>query len=71
VNRISRLALGLALALALGACGRYGPPVRHIEPAEAAAAPAAQPAPAPPNPALEQNPAETHFETFEDEQRNR
>jgi hypothetical protein len=47
-------ALGLVLALAIPACGKYGPPVRALRPPppHATAAPAApkEPAPAPAEP---------------------
>ena len=62
--RMRELGCGLLLlaCLAVG-CGKYGPPVRSVqplpEPAPATAAPAAQPTPAPDTAAGEPAPVET------------
>jgi len=61
LNRSTLAALGLALALAASACGRYGPPVRRIDAAAPAPEAAAASAPA------EDSASENAIETFEDE----
>ena len=64
MNRSTLAALGLALALAASACGRYGPPVRRIDAGARA-----------PEPVVESDPTDASheptggntIETFEDE----
>jgi hypothetical protein len=62
VNRSTLATLGLGLALAASACGRYGPPIRGIDSAAQAPEPVAEPA-APDD----QPPGQSTIETFEDE----
>jgi hypothetical protein len=63
VNRSTLAILGFALALAVGACGRYGPPIRRIDSGTPAPKPAAESAPTP----SDQPAGEKTIETFEDE----
>jgi hypothetical protein len=63
VNRSTLAILGFALALAAGACGRYGPPIRAIDSGTPAPKPAAESAPTP----SDQPASENTIETFEDE----
>jgi hypothetical protein len=51
VNRPTLAILGFALALAAGACGRYGPPIRTID----SGAPAAEASPPPADPPAGEN----------------
>ena len=63
MNRPTLAILGFALALAAGACGRYCPPIRAIDPGAPAPEPAAESAPAP----SDQPGGQSTIETFEDE----
>ncbi|MBS1106258.1 MAG: hypothetical protein H6Q91_1760 [Deltaproteobacteria bacterium] len=63
MNRSTFAILGFALALAAGACGRYGPPIRTIDSGAPAPSPAAEAAPTPSS----QPAGESTIETFEDE----
>lgn len=63
MNRSTLAILGFALALAAGACGRYGPPIRPIDSGTPAPKPAAESAPTP----SDQPADEKTIETFEDE----
>jgi hypothetical protein len=59
MNRSTLAILGFSLALAAGACGRYGPPIRTIDSGAPAPAAAATPS--------DQPGGENTIETFEDE----
>ena len=61
MNRSTLATLGLGLALAAGACGRYGPPIRRIDAAAPVPEPVAESAPA------DEPARENPIETFEDE----
>jgi len=61
VNRSTVVALGLGLALAASGCGRYGPPIRRIDAAEATPEPVAESAP------TDDSASKNAIETFEDE----
>ena len=66
MNRSTLATLGLGLALAAGACGRYGPPVRTLA-GRRPGAPSLPPRPPLPTPTMSPaNPGDT-IETFEDE----
>ena len=62
MNRSTLATLGLGLALAASACGRYGPPTRRIDTSAPAPEPVAESA-APDD----QPPDQSTIETFEDE----
>jgi hypothetical protein len=61
VNRSTVVALGLGLALAASACGRYGPLIRRIDAAAPAPDPVAESAPS------DDSASKNAIETFEDE----
>ena len=62
MNRSTLAILGLGLALAASACGRYGPPIRRIDAAAPVPEPVAESA------APDDEPASNDtIETFEDE----
>lgn len=63
MNRSTLAILGFALALAAGACGRYGPPIRAIDSGTPAPEPAAESTPTP----SDQPAGQSTIETFEDE----
>ena len=63
MNRSTLATLGFALALAVVACGRYGPPIRPIHAGTPAPTPTAASAPTPSDQPADQN----KIETFEDE----
>jgi hypothetical protein len=66
VNRSALAFLALGLVLAVGACGRYGPPVRSFPAAAPAVEPAAPTAEAPGAGEAPANPGD-NIGTFEDE----
>jgi hypothetical protein len=64
VNRSTLATLGLGFVLAASACGRYGPPIRSIDPAASAPEPGAGAESSAPD---DRPPGQSTIETFEDE----